>query len=74
MKSDYFISIFWSPEDECYVADIPDLNFCSAFGDSPEEALRELQIAKELWLEVAREEGIPIPEPSFKPLIYQAAY
>ncbi len=43
---DYHINIFYSEEDEGYIADIPDLKFCSAFGGTPEEALKELQIAK----------------------------
>ena len=43
---DYHINIFYSEEDECCVADIPDLVYCSAFGDTPEEALAEVQIAK----------------------------
>ncbi len=60
----YPIVIFWSDEDECWVADIPDLKYCSAFGDTPEAALREIQVAKRLWLEAAREDGRPIPEPS----------
>jgi predicted RNase H-like HicB family nuclease len=46
---DYHINIFWSDDDESYVADIPDLDHCSAFGDTPEEALAELGIAKQLW-------------------------
>ena len=70
---DYHINIFYSEEDEGYIADIPDLKFCSAFGDTPEEALREVQIAKAAWLEAARAEGKPIPLPRYKPLIYQAA-
>ena len=70
---DYHINIFWSDEDEGYIADIPDLQHCSAFGDTPEEALSEVLIAKGLWLEVAEEEGIPIPVPSYRPVIYQAA-
>ena len=44
--SDYHINIFFSEEDEGYIADIPDLDACSAFGESPEEALREVGIAK----------------------------
>ena len=64
---DYHINIFYSDEDQCYVANIPDLVFCSAFGKTPEEALREVQVAKELWLEVARETDKPIPEPRYKP-------
>ena len=50
---DYHINIFYSEEDEGYIADIPDLKFCSAFGETPEEALKELQIAKAAWLEAA---------------------
>ena len=50
---------------------MPDLEACSAFGDTPEEALAELQIAKRAWLEVAREHGKPIPEPHCLPLLYE---
>ncbi len=70
---DYHINIFYSDEDECYIADIPDLKYCSAHGDTPEEALHEVLIAKEAWLEVARKEKLPIPEPRYRPAIYQAA-
>ena len=68
---DYHINVFRSDEDECYVADIPDLSFCSAFGDTPEEAVAEVERAKKAWLEVARETGKPIPEPRYRPAIYQ---
>ena len=68
---DYHINVFWSDEDDCYVADVPDLETCSAFGDTPEEALAEVQIAKRAWLEVAREHGKPIPEPRYRPLLYE---
>jgi len=70
---DYFISIFYAEEDGGYIADIPDLRFCSAFGATPEEALREVQIAKAAWLETARERGKPIPRPQYRPAIYQIA-
>ncbi|GIK54770.1 MAG: type II toxin-antitoxin system HicB family antitoxin [Chloroflexi bacterium] len=70
---DYFISIFYSEEDGGYIADIPDLRFCSAFGETPEEALREVQIAKEAWLETARTGGKPIPKPMYRPAIYRLA-
>jgi predicted RNase H-like HicB family nuclease len=50
---DYHINIFYSEEDEGYIADIPDLGACSAFGERPAEALQEVQKAKELWLEAA---------------------
>ena len=68
---DYHINIFYSDEDEGYIADIPDLKFCSAFGDTPEEALREVLIAKSAWLEAVRAEGIQVPLPRYKPVIYQ---
>lgn len=70
---DYHINIFYSEEDESYIADIPDLKYCSAHGDTPEEALHEVLIAKDAWLAVASEEGLPIPEPRYRPAIYQAA-
>lgn len=70
---DYPIVIFYSEEDECYVADIPDLKYCSAFGDTPEEALKEVLMAKEAWLEVARAKGKPIPELTHKPELLPVA-
>ena len=70
---DYHINIFYSEEDEGYIADIPDLEFCSAFGATPEEALQELKTAKALWLEAARANGKPIPEPRYRPAIDQVA-
>ena len=69
---DYHINIFYSEEDGGYIADIPDLEVCSTFGNTPEEALRQVSIAKDAWLEAARVEGKPIPEPSYRPVIYQA--
>jgi predicted RNase H-like HicB family nuclease len=56
--ADYHIDIFWSEEDQAHIANLPDFEFCSAHGDTPEDALRELLIAKEAWLQVAREHGV----------------
>jgi len=70
---DYYINIFYSEDDEGYIADIPDLEACSAFGETPDEALREVQKAKKLWLEAARAEGKSIPQPEYRPVIYQVA-
>lgn len=69
---DYHINVFWSDEDGSYVADIPDLAHCSAFGATPQEALAEVMIAKAAWLESATEAGKPIPRPKYRPVIYQA--
>jgi predicted RNase H-like HicB family nuclease len=70
---DHHINVFWSDEDDCYVADIPDFEYCSAFGDTPQEALAEVLIAKEGWLETARECGKPIPEPRYRPVPFRPA-
>ncbi|MCD6184502.1 MAG: type II toxin-antitoxin system HicB family antitoxin [Deltaproteobacteria bacterium] len=70
--SDYHINIFYSEDDGGYIADIPDLEACSAFGETPDEALREVQKAKSLWLGAAQAEGKPIPLPKYCPIIYQA--
>jgi len=71
--SDYHINIFYSQEDGGYIADIPDLESCSAFGATAEEALTQVEIAKKAWIEAARKSGKPIPEPRYRPVIYQAA-
>ncbi len=72
MKRDYHINIFYSEDDGGYIADIPDLEFCSAFGETPAEALKEVETAKKAWLETALAEGKPIPEPKYRPVIYQS--
>jgi predicted RNase H-like HicB family nuclease len=72
--SDYHINIFYSEEDGGYIADIPDLESCSAFGETPDDALREVEIAKEAWLATARDENKPIPRPRYRPAIYQVAH
>jgi predicted RNase H-like HicB family nuclease len=71
--SDYHINVFYSDEDTGYIADIPDLKSCSAFGSTPEEALREVLIAKDAWLETARKHRKPIPKPRYRPAIYAVA-
>ena len=70
---DYHINIFYSEQDQGYIADIPDLKSCSAFGETPEQALEEVLLAKKSWLESAKSNGKPIPDPEYKPVIYQVA-
>jgi predicted RNase H-like HicB family nuclease len=70
---DYHINIFYSEEDGGYIADIPDLEACSAFGRTPAEALVEVQKARRAWLAAARKEGKAIPAPNYRPAIYQLA-
>jgi predicted RNase H-like HicB family nuclease len=69
--TDYHINLFYSDEDGGWIADNPDLFACSAFGTTPAEAIRELEIAKALWLESARERNIPVPPPRYRPAIDQ---
>ena len=52
--SEYHINLFWSEDDECWIADIPDLKFCSAHGETPDEALREVMVAQKAWLATAK--------------------
>ncbi|GAO39941.1 hypothetical protein SCH01S_40_00380 [Sphingomonas changbaiensis NBRC 104936] len=67
------INLFWSDEDSCWIADVPDLPPCSAHGVTREEALAHVRDAIEGWLQVAREKSFPIPEPRYRPAIYAAA-
>jgi len=73
MKADYHINLFYSAEDSGYIADVPDLKSCSAFGGSPQEALAEVLIAKQAWLAVAKKHKKPIPPPKYRPAIYSVA-
>jgi predicted RNase H-like HicB family nuclease len=68
--SDYHTNVFYSEEDGGYIADVPDLDACSAFGSTAEEALAEVERAKDAWLAAAREAGRPIPQPRYRPAIY----
>ncbi|MEP7284507.1 MAG: type II toxin-antitoxin system HicB family antitoxin [Chloroflexota bacterium] len=63
---DYHVNIFYSE-------DIPDFGMCSGFGDSPQEALEQVLLAKAAIIETIREKGLPIPEPRYRPAIYEAA-
>ena len=67
--SDYHINLFYSDEDGGYIADIPDLEACSAFGATPHEALDEVLRAKEAWLQAARDRGHEIPQPRYRPAL-----
>ena len=70
---DYHINIFYSEEDGGYIADVPDLAACSAFGGTAQEALAEVLRAKAAWIEAANAAGKPIPPPRYRPAIYNIA-
>jgi predicted RNase H-like HicB family nuclease len=66
----YHINVSYSPGDEGFIADIPDLEACSAFGESPEAAVAEVVVARDAWIEAARATGRPVPGPRYRPAIY----
>ena len=68
---DYHINIFHSQEDDGYIADIPDLRYCSAFGRTPAEALLESRKPRRPGSRRRCAEGKPIPKPRYRPAIYQ---
>ena len=63
MNSKYEIILYWSNEDEVFVAEVPELPGCMAHGNTQEDALRNAKEAIQLWVDTAREHGDPIPEP-----------
>jgi len=58
------IEVFWSDEDEVWIASVPDLPTCSAHGLVPHDAVAEVEQAIEAWLDAARATGRPIQKPS----------
>jgi predicted RNase H-like HicB family nuclease len=59
----YEVIIYWSEEDQVFIAEVPELPGCTAHGDSPDSTLANCQDAMELWLDTAREFGRYVPEP-----------
>ncbi len=64
--SKYEVIIYWSIEDDCFIAEVPELKLITTHGDTQSEALQNAQEVIQLWLEVAKEEGREIPEPKGK--------
>ena len=67
MSHRYHIDVFWHDADDCWIANVPDLRYCSSHGDTAVEAVTNIEDAIGGWLEVAREKGVPIPEPRCRP-------
>jgi predicted RNase H-like HicB family nuclease len=66
----YEIIIYWSNEDEIFIAEAPELPGCMAHGDTEESALQNIKEAIQLWIDTAREFGDPVPEPKGRRLMY----
>lgn len=69
----YHINLFWSAEDDCWIADVPDLRPCSAHGESRAEAIANINDAIEGWIETALANDMVVPEPRYRPAIYATA-
>jgi predicted RNase H-like HicB family nuclease len=66
----YETIIYWSNEDQLFIADVPELPGCMAHGDTPHDALAQAQEAVALWIETATEFGDPVLEPRGRRLLY----
>ncbi|HAM55241.1 MAG TPA: hypothetical protein DCQ64_07470 [Candidatus Rokubacteria bacterium] len=66
----YEVIIYWSEEDQVFVAEVPELPGCAAHGPTQEAALTNAQEAIRLWLDTAKEFGDPIPVPKGRRLIF----
>jgi predicted RNase H-like HicB family nuclease len=69
MANRYTIELFYSEEDGGYIAVVPELSGCSAFGESEGDALREVKIAIDLWIETAKKENREILQPAEKEIL-----
>jgi predicted RNase H-like HicB family nuclease len=66
----YEIILYWSNDDNTYIAEVPELPGCMAHGETQENALRNINQAIELWIDTAKEFGDPIPEPKGRRLVF----
>ena len=66
----YHINLFWSDEDGLWIADVPDLRGCMTHGETRGEAVDNAAEAIEGWIETAKDIGLEIPEPRYRPAIY----
>ena len=65
----YEIILYWSSEDDAFIADVPELAGCAADGATRQEALAAVEVVISEWLEIARELGRPIPQPKGRLLL-----
>jgi predicted RNase H-like HicB family nuclease len=59
----YELLIYWSPEDQLFLVEVPDLPGCMADGETPAEAAANAEEVISVWIDTAREDGLPIPAP-----------
>ena len=63
MTSKYEVIIYWSAEDNAFIAEVPELPGCAADGKTRREALKNVEVVIREWIETAEELGRPIPQP-----------
>ena len=68
----YHINVFWYQDEQCWIADVPDLRPCSARGQTPVLAMVQLEDVMDNWLKAARSAGLPVPEPCYSPALFAA--
>ena len=66
MNNKFEIIIYWSKDDNCFIAEVPELAGCMTDGKSYAEALEKVQVIIKEWIETAQSQGRPIPEPKGK--------
>ena len=59
----YEVIIYWSQEDEAFIAEVPELPGCAADGETYQEALQNVEMIMQEWIETAQEIGISVPQP-----------
>jgi predicted RNase H-like HicB family nuclease len=69
-KHRYEIILYWSNEDDAYIAEVPELAWCAADGQTYQEAITNVEVVIDEWIEVAIEEGRPVPKPKGRRLMY----
>lgn len=69
MTYKYGVVIYWSDEDQLFIAEVPELPGCVTHGETPDAALANAHEAIELWIDTAREFGNPVPEPKGQRLV-----
>jgi predicted RNase H-like HicB family nuclease len=70
MTAKYEIILYWSAEDQIFVAEVPELPGCMAHGETQEAALKNAKDAMQLWLDTAKEFGDPIPQAKGRRLMF----
>ncbi|MBN3886367.1 MAG: type II toxin-antitoxin system HicB family antitoxin [Nostoc sp.] len=59
----YEIILYWSELDQAFIAEVPELSGCAADGDTYQEALHNVELVVQEWIEIAKDLGRPVPEP-----------